>query len=98
MNDSWWVASLGKTLVWARLRMLESGTAAASDCDGRTLTYDSEDRELAALRAAEFRAWDGLDEDDARALGFALEAVQPPKAQDDEALRQHMFQPLPTVQ
>jgi hypothetical protein len=98
MNEEWWVASLGKTLVWARLRVLDSGTAEVFDCDGKTLTYDSEDSARSALLDAEFRAYDGLDEDDAQALGFSLQAVQPPRAQDDEALRERMFQPLPTLQ
>ena len=98
MNDEWWVASLGKLLVWARLRIKDSGTAEVFDSDGKTLTYDSEDSARAALLDAEFRAWDGLDEDDAQALGFSLQAVQPPQAADDEALRERMYQPLPTLQ
>lgn len=98
MTEGWWVTSLGKTLVWARLRVLESGTAEVFDCDGKTLTYDSEDSARGALLDAEFRAYDGLDEDDAQALGFSLHAVQPPQAQNDEALRERMFQPLPTAQ
>lgn len=94
----WWVAAIGRTLVWARLRVLESGTAEVFDCDGRTLTYDSEDSAQAALLDAEFRAFDGLDDDDALALGFVLSEVAPPQAGNDEALRARMVQPLPTVQ
>lgn len=96
--EQWWVASLGRTLVWARLRVKPSGTAEVFDCDGRTLTYDSEDSAHAALLDAEFRAYDGLDDEDAAALGFALAAVEPPHGVDDEALRERMVQPLPTVQ
>ena len=98
MNDQWWVASLGKALVWARLRVRDSGTAEVLDYDGKTLVYDSEDSAHAALLDAEFRAWDGLDEDDAQALGFSLQAVQPPQGTDDEALQARMYQPLPTLQ
>ena len=98
MNETWWVASLGKVLVWARLRVHESGTAEVFDSDGKTLTYDSEDSARAALLDAEFRAFDGLDDDDAQALGFSLQVVQPPQAGDDEALRERMFQTLPTLQ
>jgi hypothetical protein len=93
-DEQWWLASLGKTLIWARLRVLESGVAEVFDCDGRTLPYDSEDSARAALLDAEFRAYDGLDADDAQALGFTLEAVQPPKAERDAALRELMVQVL----
>jgi len=97
MNDEWWVASLGRALVWARLRTRESGTAEVLDYDGKTLVYDSDDSARAALLDAEFRAWDGLDEDDAQAMGFSLQAIEPP-AGDDEAVRARMYQALPTVQ
>jgi hypothetical protein len=98
VSEQWWVASLGRTLVWARLRVKPSGTAEVFDCDGRTLAYDSDDSAQAALLDAEFRAYDGLDEDDAQALGFSLAAVAPPQAADDDALRERMIHPLPTVQ
>src|SRR5690606_33465784 len=94
VDTQWWVASLGKTLVWARLQVMESGVARVFDCDGRTLPYDSEDSARAALLDAEFRAYDGLDKDDAESLGFSLEAVQPPSAEPDEALRELMVQQL----
>jgi len=93
-DEQWWLASLGKTLIWARLRVLASGVAEVFDCDGRTLPYDSEDSARAALLDAEFRAYDGLDADDALALGFTLEAVQPPRAETDAALRELMVQVL----
>ena len=98
MNDEWWLSSLGKALVWARLRVNDSGTAQVLDFDGKTLTYDSDDSARAALMDAEVRAFDGLDEDDARAMGFSLHAVQPPQADDDEARRERMFVALPTLQ
>ena len=98
VDERWWVASLGQTLVWARLRLRESGVAEVFDCDGRTLTYDSEDSAHTALLDAEFRAFDGLDEDDAQALGFSLAAIAPPQAKDDEVLAERMIQTLPTVQ
>jgi hypothetical protein len=98
MSDEWWVSSLGKALVWARLRVSDTGTAQVLDFDGKTLVYDSDDSARAALMDAEFRAFDGLDEDDARGMGFSLGMVQPPQAPDDEALRERMFVPLPTLQ
>ncbi|HEX7801256.1 MAG TPA: hypothetical protein VF471_00650 [Pseudoxanthomonas sp.] len=98
MNDTveyqWYVASLGRTLVWARLRVREAGTAEVFDSDGNTLTYDSDDTARAALFDAEFVAFDGLDEDDALARGFSLDEVSPPRAENDAALRHLMVQSL----
>jgi hypothetical protein len=98
MNETveyqWYVASLGRTLVWARLRVREAGTAEVFDSDGNTLTYDSDDTARAALFDAEFVAFDGLDEDDALARGFSLDEVSPPRAENDAALRHLMVQSL----
>ena len=94
LRTEWWLATLGRTLVWARLRVREAGTAEVFDSDGNTLAYDSEDSARAALMDAEFVAFDGLDEDDALARGFSLDEVSPPRARDDEALRHRMFQSL----
>lgn len=93
-RDEWWLATLGRTLVWARLRVLEAGTAEVFDSDGATLPYDSEDTARAALMDAEFVALDGLDEDDAADRGFSLAELVPPQAQDDAALRPQMIQKL----
>ena len=90
----WYLASLGRTLVWARLRLLEAGTAEVFDSDGNTLAYDSDDTARAALFDAEFVAFDGLDEDDALARGFSLGEVAPPHADSDAALRGLMVQSL----
>ena len=92
--DQWWLATLGRTIVWARLRVREGGTAEVFDSDGNTLGYDSEDTARAVLMDAEFVAFDGLDDDDARVRGFRIEEVQPPQADSDEALRPRMFQSL----
>jgi hypothetical protein len=93
-TDQWWLATLGPTIVWARLRVREGGTAEVFDSDGNTLGYDSEDTARAVLMDAEFVAFDGLDDEDAVARGFRLEEVQPPQADSDEGLRQRMFQAL----
>jgi hypothetical protein len=90
----WWLASLGRTLVWARLRVLEAGTAEVFDSDGNILAYDSEDSARAALMDAEFVSWDGLDEEDALERGFSLGEVAPPQADDDAVLRERMVQTL----
>ena len=94
MSGQWWLASLGRTLVWARLQVREAGTAEILDSDGQTLVYDSEDTARAMLFDAEFVAYDGLDEDDALARGFSLSEVSPPQADDDQALRGRMVQKL----
>ena len=88
----WWLATLGRTVVWARLRVRDAGTAEVFDSDGNTLAYDSEDSARAALMDAEFVALDGLDEEDARTRGFALAELVPPHARDDEQLRALMVQ------
>jgi len=93
-HESWWLASLGRTIVWARLREREAGTAEVFDSDGATLPYDSVDTARAALMDAEFVEFDGLDEDDALERGFSLGEVSPPSAQDDTALRGLMMQQL----
>lgn len=98
MHSEWWIASFGNTLVWARLDLLDAGTAQVFDCDGRTLPYDSEDTARNALLDAEFRAWDGLDEDDAAAIGIDMATLQPPEADTPEALRQCMIVTLPRRQ
>ena len=92
--DQWWLAVLPRMLVWSRLRVLGSGVAEVFDCDGRINIYESEDVARAALMDAEFRALDGMDADDAEAWGLDLEELEPPKAEDDESLRDLMVQPL----
>jgi len=92
--ERWWVAGLGKTLIWARQRVHEAGTSEVFDCDGKTLLYDSEDSANAALLDADFRALDGLDDEDAIALGFTLESIAPPNASTDSALRELMVQSI----
>ena len=96
MNDNtqWWLATLGRTVIWARLRVLDGGTAEVFDSDGNTLPYDSEDSARAALMDAEFTAIDGMDEDDADARGFTLQELTPPRAYDDTKLRALMMQKL----
>lgn len=92
--EEWWLAALGRTVVWARLRIREGGTAEVFDSDGNTLAYDTEDSARAALLDAEFVGFDGLDEDDARARGFSLDELAPPRAESDEALRAQMVRKL----
>lgn len=92
-HSEWWLASFGDTLIWARLSILQGGTAEVLDADGATLPYDSPDSARAALMDAEFVALDGLDEDDAAARGFHLASLTPPEG-DDAALRAQMVAKL----
>ncbi len=89
-RDSWWLATLGNTVIWARLRVRPAGTAEVLDSDGNTLSYDSEDTARSQLFDAEFVEFDGLDEEDALHRGFSLHEVQPPQAESDDALRGRM--------
>jgi hypothetical protein len=93
--SQWWLAALGDTLIWARLDVLDSGIAEVFDNDGRVLRYDDETAARMALLDAEFRAFDGLDEDDATAMGFDLEEIEPPRGDSDEELLAKMVQKLP---
>ena len=90
------MAALPRMLVWSRLRVLDSGVAEVFDCDGRINIYESEDIARSALMDAEFRAFDGMDADDAEAWGLDLEEIEPPRAEDDDELRERMMQPIKT--
>ena len=94
INESWWLATLGRTIVWARLREREAGTGEVFDSDGNTLSYDSMDTARAALMDAEFVDFDGLDEEDALERGFSLAELAPPRGIEDEALTAHMIRQL----
>ena len=94
-HTEWWLATLGDTLIWARLRVRDAGTAEVFDADGNTLAYDSPDTARAALMDAEFVSLDGLDEDDALQRGFSLHEIAPPEGSDD-ALRVRMVRNLGT--
>ena len=93
-RDQWWVTAQRDALIWARLRVLESGSVDIFDARGQTLRYDDEDAARAALMDAEFRAFDGLDDDDALEFGIDLEDTAPPEGEDDAELRPQMTEKL----
>ena len=93
-KQEWWLASPEPLLVWARLRVMDSGIAQVFDSQGDTLTYESEEIARAALMDADFRALEGMDEDDAYAIGLMLEELQAPHGEDDEALLPQMIRNL----
>ena len=86
IRDTWWVATLGPTLHWARLREREAGTAEVLDHQGAVHAYDSEDTARSMLLDAGYVEFDGLDEDDALEHGFSLDEIAPPRAPSDEEL------------
>jgi hypothetical protein len=99
MSDNepqWWIAAIGDTLIWARLTITEDGIAEVFDSDGGTLRYDDEAQARMALLDAEFRAFDGLDDDDAALLGFDLEEIEPPRGDSDEEILTRMVAKLPS--
>jgi len=96
MQSTWWLASLGTLLVWARLDVHESGTAQVFDSDGNHLTYESEDSARVALLDADFFAFDGIDADDAQRMGFVLGEIAPPVGASDGELTPRMMQTLRT--
>ena len=91
----WWLAAIGDTIVWACLEILDSGIAEVLDSDGSRLRYDDEATARMALLDAEFRAWDGLDSDDAELLGFDIEEIEPPRGDSDEEILPRMIEKLP---
>ena len=97
--EQWWLAAPAMLLVWARLRVFDSGIAQVFDSQGETLSYDSEDSARAALLEAEFCALDGLDDDDAVAMtGMLADELQPPQGDSDEELLPQMIRNLGTKQ
>jgi hypothetical protein len=93
--EQWWLAAPAALLVWARLRVLDSGVAQVFDSQGETLVYDSEDSARGALLEAEFCELEGLDDDDAVAMtGMLADELQPPQGDSDEELLPQMIRNL----
>lgn len=94
-RTEWWLAVIGDTLVWARLSVAEEdGLAEILASSGEVTRHDDEIAARMALLDAEYRAFDGLDEEDALALGFALDEVMPPEAAEEAELLALMVQKL----
>ncbi len=93
-SQQWWIAPAGDTLVWARLRVLASGVAEVFGARGETLRYGDLDAARTALLDADFRAFDGLDEDDAAQLGFDYDSLEPPQGKSDDELLPQMIEKL----
>ena len=94
-REEWWLATPVNLMVWARLRILESGVAQVFDSHGETLVYESDDFARNALMDADFRALEGMDDEDAlAAAGVLLEELQPPQGQSDEELLPQMIRQM----
>lgn len=94
VSEQWWLARPEHLLVWARLRVTESGIAMVFDSAGETLTYENEDIARAALMDADFRAFDGMDQADADDIGLWMEEMEPPQGDSDEDLMPQMVKTI----
>ena len=83
VRTDWWLASLGNAMVWARLRVFDSGAADVLSSDGGLIRYADELEARAALMDADYQALEGMDDDDALPFGKLLEELQPPEADSD---------------
>ena len=92
LDAFWWLAAAGDTIIWARLATLASGIAEVFDCDGNILRYPDEEAARVALLDAEFRAMDGLDQDDADNWGLDLDTLEPPMGDDLDSLVPQMIE------
>lgn len=88
----WWLAAAGDTIIWARLSTFPSGVSEVFDCDGNILRYPDEDAARVALMDAEFRALEGMDQDDADHWGLDLDTLEPPMGDDLDALVPQMIE------
>ena len=86
----WWCAGFGDTLIWSRLDILDSGIAEVFGATGEYLRYDDETAARMALLDADFREFDGLDEEDAAVMGFDLDTMDVPRGDSDEELLPRM--------
>ena len=94
VSEQWWLARPEHLLVWARLQVMESGIAIIFDSKGELLTYESEDIARGMLMDADYRSFDGMDDDDAEELGLWLDEMEPPQGEDLEDLMPQMIRTL----
>ena len=94
ISEQWWLARPEHLLVWARLRVMESGIALIFDSKGEHLTYENEDLAKAVLMDADFRSFDGMDDDDADSLGLWLDEMEPPQGEHEEDLLPQMIKTI----
>jgi hypothetical protein len=93
-SEQWWLARPEHLLVWARLQVMESGIAIIFDSAGELLTYESEDIARGMLMDADFRSFDGMDDDDAEEMGLWLDELEPPQGTELEDLMPQMIRTI----
>ncbi len=99
--EHWWVVTFDDMLHWARLTLNDDGSAEVFSANGETEHFPDEQAAMSALFDAEYRAFDGIDEDDAEMMGFDLDSVAPPHTgvdaseEDNEDLLEQMTMKLP---
>lgn len=94
-GESWWVLDpVPGVLVWARLVEREEGGAEVFDSTGLTTRFPDETSARMSLLDQAYRAYDGLDEEDALEMGFSLTTVAPPRADTELELLRAMTQRL----
>lgn len=86
-----WVPEPGIVL-WARLRLREDTGAEVLESSGLTLRFDDLDGARHYLLSADYRALDGLDDDDLRDLGLPAGLPSPPEGAHDRELVPRMTQ------
>ena len=94
VSEQWWLARPEHLLVWARLQVMESGIAIIFDSKGELLTYESEDIARGMLMDADYRSFDGMDDDDADELGLWLDEMEPPQGEELEDLLPQMIKTI----
>ncbi|MBP6298849.1 MAG: hypothetical protein KA365_00405 [Arenimonas sp.] len=94
VSEQWWLARPEHLLVWARLQVMESGIAIIFDSAGELLTYESEDIARGMLMDADFRSFDGMDDDDAEEMGIWLDETEPPQGTELEDLMPQMIRTI----
>ncbi|HWS40287.1 MAG TPA: hypothetical protein VN247_03215 [Arenimonas sp.] len=94
ISEQWWLARPEHLLVWARLQVMESGIAIIFDSKGELLTYESEDIARGMLMDADYRSFDGMDDDDADELGLWLDEMEHPQGEELEDLLPQMIKTI----
>ncbi|HQW82682.1 MAG: hypothetical protein IPF83_12215 [Rhodanobacteraceae bacterium] len=95
-DEQWWIVTFGDMLHWARLTMNEDGNAEVLSANGETERFPNEGEARVALLDANYREFDGIDDDDAEEMGFELDSVAPPRANegDEDDLLEQMTMKL----
>jgi hypothetical protein len=78
-RDSWWFdeTALPERILWTRLRVFPD-RAEVLDCDGRTVSFPSEEEARSFLLEDEYRSLSNLDDEDLSELGVSRDELRPP--------------------